>query len=144
MPIANRGLAGTVNVLMVVLPDRLRDWLVQRERCARQDHDDRGRRARHDDDRTNHNVYNSPRRSDYDHGPRIRATGTRSEVIAAFGPGNVEERTNRFQIDELLVAAEDPNDSDLGILFVLVTGGDTVEFVKTGTLEASGIDEGCV
>lgn len=69
---------------------------------------------------------------------------TRSEVIAAFGSNDVEERTNRFQIEELLVLAKDPAGSNLGLVFVLVAGGDTVEFVKTGTLEALRLDEGCV
>ena len=80
--------------------------------------------------------------------PFITAQGpgfgsARSDIAEVFGPDNVAERTNRFQIDELLVTSEDSAESGLGILFVLVPGGDTVEFVKTGTLEALDLDEGC-
>ena len=68
---------------------------------------------------------------------------TKGEIVDTYGEDNVEEHTNRFQIDELLVTPPDSEPSELGILFRMIPGGDKVEFIEAGTLEALSLDEGC-
>ena len=74
-------------------------------------------------------------------GPGVGST--RSDVVEAFGASSVETRTNRFQVEELLVLPDSSGAADLGVVFVLMPGTDNVEFVKTGTLDALALDEGC-
>lgn len=76
-------------------------------------------------------------------GAGVGVGADRDAILGAYGADNVQERTNRFQVTEVLVTPPVPESSELRILFSMTPGADEVQFIKTGTLGALNLDEGC-